>query len=757
MRKLISSLTVILLWSGTLLATDYYVSKQGSDNYPGTRDQPFLTLQKAAEVMHSGDVCYISSRIYAEEVRPAFSGTEGQPLEFRPVGDGEVIITGSDPILREQWQRVSERIFKASIKLDLDHENQIFLDDRTLVEARWPNVGDDLLRPGLSVMEQGTTPELIVDTSLPDYDFSGAQVWIHAPRYWSDWTTQVVAFTDSSLAIENVAPYPGPRQHVATVGADYFVFGVRGALDAENEWYYDRENEEVYIFREDGELPEDEYRVKRRPHAFDLSGKKYIKVEGVTILGAGINTDETTESITLDGLKIFYPYYSSQNNKYYGDQKDKGIVLRGKKIVIQNTEIAYSSGVGVMMRGEDNKLINTYIHDTDFIGSYASCVSLAGKGNVVSHCTLTRSGRTVLDYGDMYQSLIQFCDMSHSGLITSDLGLSYGNVIEGGNSEVRYNVLHHNDDDHLDMGLYYDHGTQNIISHHNIVYGVGYSGLQINHYGAYHLAYHNTFIADKNGFRSSWGNQYGPDLLKCRFVNNLFSGTSQTTATNYYWANNVIGYQGFDEHNIMQPATEWLGQGKYVSGISTTDQPGIGAIEYEGMTFKVGHDFENPPQNIDFTRSQPVYRNRLLNAAFEHENHLSPWQSKNGGVQAVEHPHQNHTKPDTAIGRMGNHTVRLIDESAELYQEVQDLESDTEYEFIGHLRVDQGEQAVIGVRWGDGTEFLSPVVENNAPAWRRVRLGFVLPEEVTTATVFVRRLSGGLGQIYADDFGLVVR
>ncbi len=760
MKKLITFLMITFLWSGGVLAKDYYVSRKGNDDAPGTRQQPFLTIQRAAEVMRSGDACYIFDGVYPEIVIPSFSNTEGHPIIFRSADNGEVTIIGSDPVPQERWQRVSEHIFKTNMKLDLNHENQLFLSDKTLVEARWPNVGEDLLRPVLSVMDQGTTPELIVDTALPDYDFSGAQVWIHAPKYWSDWTTKVMAATDSSLTIENIAPYPGPRQHVATSGADYFVFGIKGALDAENEWYYDDENEEVYIFRENGELPENEYRVKRRMYAFDLSGKKHIKIEGLTIQGAGINTNEHTESVTLDRLKIYYPYYSCQNNKYYGDQKNKGIVLRGKDIIIQNTEIAYSSGVGVMMLGENNKLINSYIHDTDFIGSYASCVSLAGKGNVVSHCTLTRSGRTVLDYGDMYQSLVQFCDMSHSGLITSDLGLTYGNVIEGGNSEVRYNVLHDNDDDHLDMGLYYDHGTQNIISHHNIVYGVGYSAFQINHYGAYHLVYHNTFIADDNGFRSTWGNKYGPDLLECRFVNNLFSSLSRTTAENYYWAHNVTAYEDFDKYNIMQPASEWLAKGKYVTGISATDQqkkPGIGAIEYEGMSFKVGHDFENPPQNINFIRSKPLYRNRILNAAFEHENHLSPWEAKNENVRVIEHPHQNHTKPDTTIGRMGNYSIGLTGKSGEVYQEVRYLHPNAEYEFIGHLRVDRGERAVIGVRWADGTEFLSPVVMDTAPGWNRVRLGFDMPEKHETITIFVRRLSDGAGQVYIDDFGLIMR
>ena len=67
----------------------------------------------------------------------------------------------------------------------------------------------------------------------------------------------------------------------------------------------------------------------------------------------------------------------------------------------------------------------------------------------------------------MYQALIQHCEMSYAGMLTSDLGLTYGNVIEGGNSEVRYNLLRDNKGTHFNMGLYYDHGTKNVITHHN--------------------------------------------------------------------------------------------------------------------------------------------------------------------------------------------------------------------------------------------------------------------------------------------------
>ncbi|MCF8226316.1 MAG: right-handed parallel beta-helix repeat-containing protein [Bacteroidales bacterium] len=759
--RIISFFLLMTMMSVSCLSREYFVSPKGNDNNPGTLLQPFSTIQRAVDVMMPGDVCNISGGVYPESIRIANSGTRDQPIVFKPqTADDQVIVTGADPVPAENWEKLDDHIFRIGIELELGHENQVFIGDRTMVEARWPNVGDDLFKPGLSVMDEATSPDLIVDDDLPVYDYSNAHVWIHAPKYWSDWTTIITGKPDrNSIQIEDIAPYGDPYTHVATEGAEFFIFGCKDALDAENEWYYDKEKRELLIFRKDGKLPDEGYTVKRRMYAFDLSGASNIEIHGLTIHGSTITTDETSENILLNRLKIYYPYYSSQANRYYGSQTDKGIDFQGKNCTIRNSEVAYSTGCGVILQGENNKVLNCYIHDTDLIGTYASCVQLRGKGNVISHCTLTRSGRTVIDYGNMYQALLQNCDMSYSGLLTSDLGLTYGNVIEGGNSEVRYNLMHDNADDHLDMGLYYDHGTQNIISHHNIIWGVGFSAFHINHYAAYHIACNNTFNAERNGFLSTWGYKYEPDLLECRFINNLFSGPAETTAGNYYWNANISGYDDFDPEQPMLLPEVAAGKGIFIKGISAVQEggrPSVGAIEFEGMTFRAGHDFEDPPE-MNFERSKPVHRNLLVNSAFEHEDHLWPWERHNAHINTINYSTKMHTTIDTAVVRMGRYSIELPSMNSEIFQEVEELLPGKDYTFIGHLRVPWNEDAVLGVRFPDGTEYLSPRISRGAPNWSRCRLNFTLPENVDAVEVFVRRRSGGEGKVFVDDLGLVRR
>ena len=238
-------------------------------------------------------------------------------------------------------------------------------------------------------------------------------------------------------------------------------------------------------------------------------------------------------------------------------------------------------------------------------------------------------------------------------------------------------------------------------------------------------------------------------------MNNIFSGRTETTAGNYFWKNNISGFSGFISEHPFDFPSEYAGRGEFLQGISITDKPAIGAVEYPGMAFKAGHDFENPPE-INFIRSLPLHRNRVANSAFEHENHLEPWRRIENEVKVREHPHKYHGTPDTAIGRMGNYSVELIGEGSEIAQTITGLEPG-EYQFIGHLRVHRGESALVGVRLPDGAEFSSPRVTSGSPNWRREHVTFTISENNSSVEVFVRRLSGGNGKIFADDFGLVMR
>ncbi|MEC2989517.1 DUF5123 domain-containing protein, partial [Bacillus cereus] len=50
--------------SNGISVTNYYVSPTGNDLNPGTLDQPFATIQKAANVATEGSTIYIRGGVY---------------------------------------------------------------------------------------------------------------------------------------------------------------------------------------------------------------------------------------------------------------------------------------------------------------------------------------------------------------------------------------------------------------------------------------------------------------------------------------------------------------------------------------------------------------------------------------------------------------------------------------------------------------------------------------------------------------------
>lgn len=500
-------------------------------------------------------------------------------------------------------------------------------------------------------------------------------------------------------------------------------------------------------------------------HAFDLNDLNHISIENISVTGASIITNENSSNIHLDRIKLYYSYHSSKVTR--GRTTDYGLILQGNNCIIENSEIAYTAGSAILLHGSYNKIINCYIHNINYNGSRGSGIQLGGQNSIISHCTIKKSGGVLISYGGMHKSLIQYCDLSHAGLLTSDLGLTYGNVIEGGNSEIRYNILHENDDPNKAMGLYYDHGTQNITSHHNIIWEGGTTALLINHNAAYHLVYNNTFIARKNehGFRSVWGNQYAPDLFECRFVNNIFSGKSLTSANNLYWENNLTGYEKFNQENMFAREPLAVDKGVMIEGITTNiigEGPDIGAVEFGETPWKVGHDFNHPP-NLDTTRSKPLHRNMVENSAFEHGDHISPWKWK-GNVEVNMQGTKGQATPDTATIRMGRYSIKLGNKDAEIYQKISGLQKNRTYQFAAHLRVDKVEEAVIGIRYTDGREMFSTLatsltirrVTGYENGWQRLVIHFNTLEN-DSIEVFVRKLTNGQGKVFVDDCGLVMK
>lgn len=73
----------------------YYVSPDGDDSHPGTEEQPWLSLQHAADTVEPGDGVIIATGTYPERVVIDKAGTAEAPIIFTAAPAAEVTIEGA--------------------------------------------------------------------------------------------------------------------------------------------------------------------------------------------------------------------------------------------------------------------------------------------------------------------------------------------------------------------------------------------------------------------------------------------------------------------------------------------------------------------------------------------------------------------------------------------------------------------------------------------------------------------------------------
>jgi len=88
-----------LLGVGQVQAAIYVVDQAApgaADTNPGTEEQPFKTVQHAADAARPGDTIYIMAGKYDERVRVKAGGTEGRPVAFVTMPRRSVTVRGFD-------------------------------------------------------------------------------------------------------------------------------------------------------------------------------------------------------------------------------------------------------------------------------------------------------------------------------------------------------------------------------------------------------------------------------------------------------------------------------------------------------------------------------------------------------------------------------------------------------------------------------------------------------------------------------------
>ena len=513
-----------------VLLSAIYVATDGADGNPGTLQQPLRSINAAAQLAQPGDTVFIRGGTYRETVRPSRSGAADAPITFTAYNGETVTVSGADPVTG--WSKHSGSVYKANQAWDLGTTmNQVFVDGRMMIEARWPNTTLDVSRPKkngadsvTAVFAGDASYATLKDSplgSFPAGAWTGGTVHVTSGQGWVTQTATITSSAPGQISFDYVQRLnpKSDRFETPQAGDKYFLTGKFVALDAAGEWFRESDGT-LYLWTPASDNPASHaVEAKRRKYAFDLSGRSFVNVTDVDLFAATVFTDAASSSIHLDGLDAKYTGHFFRSPTGWEVSLDTGILLAGTDSSLRNSTIRYSAGHGVAVDGQRNVIENNVIQDFAYSGANGAGVRAIGVGHLIRSNTVFDGGRSGILHSRLTRGRILHNVIHDVMLQATDGGGTYTYGTDGEGTEVAYNRIYNiNTSGFGGVGLYLDNGSANHVVHHNLVYNVTY-GTKLNPPSYTNQLFNNTLVANSRSVATS-GTK---DMTGTSFRNNIFT------------------------------------------------------------------------------------------------------------------------------------------------------------------------------------------------------------------------------------------
>ncbi|WOH35717.1 right-handed parallel beta-helix repeat-containing protein [Thalassotalea fonticola] len=445
-------------------ASQYFVATNGNDDNDGSIDSPFKHIQYAADKMDAGDVTYIRGGNYFEQVTlSGVNGEEEKPYTFKAYQDEKVTLEGTIAI-NNQWTKYQGDIYQTKLEQPIW---QLFVNDKSMTSARWPNgnwydrsVWDkkqSMMWPEKSKGKFGT--HYNKELAELETDLTGAIAIVNSGSF----KTYQKKVTEHKKGQDHFSyDTKGANEHFSYKGKihrqGYFLEGKLALLDEENEWFFDPETNQLYLWAENGVSPDTlNVRGKVQSYAFIIKRSSHINLEGINFFATTFDVSRSS-FIKVADSELMYPSYSK---RMLGDASTidvtKMLVKKEHDLAnyqLQNCKIAYTDGPAIEMNGTGNLVENCYMHDIDYSCTHKGGFTLNmmnAKELVFRRNTIHTTGCSELFKAGV-RNRIELNDLSDSGHLQNDGSMVQLSVKQQPNGIVRYNWVH----DSVKQGIRFD-------------------------------------------------------------------------------------------------------------------------------------------------------------------------------------------------------------------------------------------------------------------------------------------------------------
>ncbi len=526
----------------------FYVAPNGDDGAPGTRANPFATLERARDAVRAlkaagrlrGPVevvlapgTYYLSRTF--ELGPQDSRTAAAPITYRAAAGGAAVISGGRRITG--WREVKPGLWAADVpaaKAGRWVFRQLFVNGARRTLARSPNRGYfRIAGRAAPTIDPKTGKEVSASKIAFRFKAGDIKPW---PRLneidavvLRNWESAMLPLKSVDMRTRTVT-FAGPMKWSFKTLGRYYIENAPDALDAPGEWRLDRQAGVVYYRPLPGE-------DMTRAEAIAPALERLVRIQGEPEAGLFVS------DVRFEGLSFQHAAYRLEptgHSDWQAAVTVEAAVMAdaAARVVMKRCEVKHVGGYGVWFRrgcsrvrieqcetadcgaggvrfGEarprkgplathHNTLTNCYIHDTGHLHLGAVGVWIGqSSDNEITHneiCDTTYTGVSVgWSWGyrptTCHRNHIEFNHIHHivrgalfdSGAIYT-LGLSDGTTI-------RNNLIHHVwgwTEVGGAGGIYPDEGSSGIRIENNVVYETQSGGLTM-HYGRNDVVRNNIF------------------------------------------------------------------------------------------------------------------------------------------------------------------------------------------------------------------------------------------------------------------------
>lgn len=498
------------LATGAGHAAEYVVSvREGDDGSPGTRDRPFRTMQRAADVMVAGDICIVRAGTYRETVKVKRSGEPGKPIRFQAAAGATVVLDGTEPVTG-QWRPFRDGIYQ--IDLD-DTPEQLFVDRKMMMEARWPNrrLEELWVRDKWAHAASGSRKDLMICKELPDtgIDWTGAVAALNIGPQYCSFVRVVTKHKkgDANFEYELKRRMMDGKDDGPTWANDrFYLFGKLEALDAPGEWFHDAATKRLYLRCEDDRAPsEHTVAYKKRDLAFNLRNCSHVEIRGFRFFATTFALKGCHHCV-VENCQLLFPTFSRMLEDLGPKDARRSITtteVRGDHNTIRKVSVGFSNTRGILVRGRHNLVENCIVHDVNWVGTFSYAgISAIGRNNtktegkdtpkenlnVVRHCTVYGVGNVGIYYA-WHKNIIEYNHVYDTGRACHDIA-----AIHTGSPRTFGSVAHHNwVHDSTGLGMRGDDQTRGLTFHHNVVWNCRRGFIMK---GNHNTCYNNTVLVD---------------------------------------------------------------------------------------------------------------------------------------------------------------------------------------------------------------------------------------------------------------------